>query len=66
VLKGTRAATQVPQVAEPAAAIDPETGDLYVVWEDARFSGSDETVITRSTDGGATWSTPTRVNSPTL
>jgi hypothetical protein len=59
-------ATQVPQVAEPAAAIDPETGDLYVVWEDARFSGSDETVITRSTDGGATWSTPKRVNSPTL
>src|SRR2546429_125706 len=49
----------------PVGAVDPETGDLYVVWEDARFSGSDETVITRSTDGGATWSTPKRVNTPT-
>ena len=48
----------------PAPAIDPETGDLYVVWEDARFSGQDETVITRSTNGGATWSTPKRVNTP--
>lgn len=48
----------------PAPAIDPETGDLYVVWEDARFSGQEETAITRSTDGGATWSTPKRVNTP--
>jgi hypothetical protein len=48
----------------PAPAIDPETGDLYVVWEDARFSGQDETAITRSTDGGATWSTPKRVSTP--
>src|SRR5262245_52963571 len=49
----------------PAPAVDPETGDLYVVWEDARFSGSDESVITRSVDGGATWSAPKRVNTPT-
>jgi hypothetical protein len=48
-----------------APAIDPETGTLYVVWEDARFSSIDETVITRSTDGGATWSPPKRVNTPT-
>jgi len=48
----------------PAPAIDPETGDLYVVWEDSRFSGQDETAITRSTDGGATWSTPKRVSTP--
>jgi hypothetical protein len=48
----------------PMPAIDPETGDLYVVWEDARFSGQDETVITRSTNGGATWSTPKRVSTP--
>jgi hypothetical protein len=48
----------------PEPAIDPETGDLYVVWEDARFSGQEETAITRSTDGGATWSTPKRVNTP--
>jgi hypothetical protein len=49
----------------PAPAIDPRTGDLFVVWEDARFSGKDETVITRSSDGGATWSAPKRVSSPT-
>lgn len=48
----------------PAPAIDPETGDLYVVWEDARFSGQDEAVIRRSTDGGATWSRPKRVSTP--
>jgi hypothetical protein len=48
----------------PMPAIDSETGDLYVVWEDARFSGQDETVITRSTNGGATWSTPKRVSTP--
>jgi hypothetical protein len=48
----------------PAPAIDPESGDLYVVWEDVRFTGQDETVITRSTKGGATWSSPKRVNTP--
>jgi hypothetical protein len=48
----------------PAPAIDPETGDLYAVWQDARFSGHDEIAISRSTDGGVTWSTPKRVNTP--
>lgn len=48
----------------PAPAIDPETGDLYAVWEDSRFSGQDEVAITRSTDGGATWSAPKRVSTP--
>jgi hypothetical protein len=49
----------------PEPAIDPETGDLYVVWQDARFSGHDEIVISTSGDGGATWSAPKRVSSPT-
>jgi hypothetical protein len=48
----------------PAPAIDPETGALYVVWEDARFSGSDEVAITTSTDAGAHWTAPKRVNTP--
>jgi hypothetical protein len=47
-----------------APAVDPETGDLYAVWEDSRFSGQDEVAITRSTDGGSTWSAPKRVSTP--
>ena len=49
----------------PEPAIDPATGDLYVVWQDARFSGHDEIVISASNDGGSHWSSPKRVNSPT-
>ncbi len=49
----------------PEPAIDPETGDLYVVWQDARFSGHDEIAISSSHDGGATWTSPKRVSSPT-
>jgi len=46
------------------ALIDPATGDLHVVWEDARLSGQDESVIPCSRSGGATWSRAKRVNTP--
>ncbi|HET6951985.1 MAG TPA: sialidase family protein [Acidimicrobiales bacterium] len=49
----------------PDVAVDPTTGALYVTWMDARFSpgGShNDIALTRSTDGGQTWSTPIRVN----
>jgi len=49
----------------PTPAIDPQTGDLYVVWQDARFSGHDEIVISTSSDGGATWTAPKRISTPT-
>ena len=49
----------------PAPAIDPRTGDLFVVWQDARFSGHDEIAMSTSQDGGVTWSPPKRVNDPT-
>ncbi len=51
----------------PIPAIDPETGALYVVWQDSRFNGGkyDEIAISRSTDGGRHWSAPERVNQPT-
>ncbi len=51
----------------PEPAIDPATGQLYVVWQDARFNNfsHDEVAISTSTDGGATWSTPARVNDST-
>ena len=39
-------------------------GQLYVVWQDARFSNGarDAIAFSRSTDGGLTWSLPVRVN----
>jgi hypothetical protein len=50
----------------PEAAIDPATGQLYAVWQDARFSNGahDEVAISTSSNGGATWSTPKRVDTP--
>jgi hypothetical protein len=51
----------------PEPAIDPATGQLYAVWQDSRFNGGnhDEIALSTSTDGGNTWSTPIRVNTPT-
>ena len=42
-------------------------GDLFVVWQDSRFAGGarDGIAISRSTDGGMSWSAPSRVNSDT-
>jgi len=39
-------------------------GTLVVAWQDARFSGGvrDGIALSRSTDGGLTWSAPVRVN----
>jgi len=48
----------------PEPAIDPQTGDLYVVWQDSRFSGHDEIAISRSGDGGASWTAPKQVSTP--
>ncbi|HEY3783800.1 MAG TPA: sialidase family protein [Steroidobacteraceae bacterium] len=40
------------------------SGDIYVVWQDARFSGGahDGIALSSSSDGGHTWSAPVRVN----
>ncbi len=47
----------------PSAAADPKTGDLYVVWQDERFSpGVDQVVLSRSADGGESWSAPKLVS----
>jgi hypothetical protein len=48
----------------PAAAVDASTGQLYVVWEDARFTGgtANQVVISTSTNGGASWSTPVAIS----
>jgi hypothetical protein len=48
----------------PSVAIDTSTGQLYVVWEDARFTGGsvNQVVLSTSTDGGKTWSAPAVVS----
>lgn len=48
----------------PSTAADAASGAAYVVWEDARFSGGerDGIALSRSTDGGLTWSAASQVN----
>ena len=46
----------------PEVAVDRSSGALYVVWQDASFSGVDEIAFSMSTDNGNTWSMPIRVN----
>ncbi len=48
----------------PDIAVDSDTGALYVVWSDSRFSGGarDDVALSRSTDSGHTWSAPVKVN----
>ncbi len=48
----------------PDIAVDPDTGALYVVWTDGRFSGftHDDIALSKSTDGGLTWSPAVKVN----
>lgn len=47
----------------PAIAASP-LGELYAVWQDARFGNGahDAIAMSRSIDSGATWSAPIRVN----
>jgi hypothetical protein len=42
----------------PDVAVDPANGNLYIVWQDGRFSGGTRSDIafTMSTDGGNSWS----------
>ena len=45
----------------PSLAVDPTTGDLYLAWADARWTGVDQATIMISRDKGATWTAPARV-----
>lgn len=53
-----RDSTAVPQI-----AVAPN-GDLYVVWQDARFSAGsrDGIALSTSNDGGMTWAAPVQIN----
>ncbi len=48
----------------PEPAVDRRGGNLYVVWQDGRFSGfaHDDVALSMSKDGGRTWSAPVKVN----
>jgi hypothetical protein len=52
----------------PAIAVDPRPGhdEVYVVWQDARFTGyqNDSVVLSVSGDGGRHWAAPKRVSPP--
>lgn len=49
------------QAADPALAVDPETGDLLMSWL-GETGGEWNLYFARSTDGGATFGQPVRVN----
>ncbi|MBO0685782.1 MAG: exo-alpha-sialidase, partial [Candidatus Dormibacteraeota bacterium] len=51
----------------PDVAIDPSSGQIYVVWTDARFTSglTNQAVISTSTNGGATWTAPKLVSNTT-
>jgi len=48
----------------PDVAVDRNSGALYLVWQDARFSGGhhDGIAFSKSIDGGRTWSPPKQIN----
>jgi hypothetical protein len=50
----------------PEVAVDPRPGtnNLYVVWQDGRFTGfaSDQIAFSKSSDGGLTWTPATQVS----
>jgi hypothetical protein len=49
----------------PEIAVAPVVGTAYVVWGDRRFSGNDRIdsiVMSKSVDGGLTWSTPVAIS----
>jgi len=50
----------------PDVAVDMSSGDLYMVWQDRRFTGRAAIALSRSTNGGLTWSRPIKVNQTPL
>ena len=46
----------------PQIAVDDDSGDLYVVWQDDRFTGQEQIAFSRSTNGGRSWSATQRIS----
>jgi hypothetical protein len=56
-----RTGDDIPQIASDERR---GTDNVYLVWQDARFTGfqRDQVAFSKSTDGGLTWSEPVRIN----
>jgi hypothetical protein len=46
----------------PQIAVDDDNGNLYVVWQDDRFTGEEQIAFSRSTNGGRSWSATRRIS----
>jgi hypothetical protein len=46
----------------PQIAVDDQSGKLYVVWQDDRFTGQEQIALSSSADGGLTWSPTQRIS----
>ena len=48
----------------PEVAVDRSSGKLYAVWQDGRWSGGAHAHVafSQSTDGGLTWTAPTKID----
>lgn len=59
----TREAKKRDWLGQPSPAVDPQTGHLYVAWDDQPEAEVPARIaFMRSTDGGKTWSQPQKVN----
>lgn len=46
----------------PQITVDRDSGALYLVWQDARFTGYDQIAMSMSVDGGLTWTAPAQAS----
>jgi hypothetical protein len=46
----------------PQIAVDEDSGDLNVVWQDDRFTGQEQIAFSRSANGGRSWSPTQRIS----
>jgi hypothetical protein len=66
----TEVGTRIPDGSFPVRAggddiaVDPANGNLYAAWTDSRFNDGthNDIVVSKSTDGGLTWSAPTKAS----
>lgn len=45
-----------------SVTVDRTSGRLYIVWQDTRFGSVDQVAFSQSSDNGATWSRPIRID----